>query len=491
MSTANNQQDNVIQFNLFDTSGSSGDLECKLKYHAHVLARVWDPAKRAKHEQAVERLEREIERREMGEVDWDGLNTRRRRKTTREFEQREHVKIAATPHVWRDPTTIPPRDFLYDDHIVRRYVSGVVSMGGVGKTSELQVEIAAMVTGRDLLGVKPKRPYRVWYINLEDPQDEIDRRFAAIFKHYDITPVNLDNRLFTDSGREKNFVIAYDGRNGIEFDQAVLADISENIQTNEIDLVVVDPFVNCARFAENDNNKMAAIIEVWAQIAEHQKCAVVLLHHVRKGGPGGRDGFTVEDARGAGALINSCRSVRVFNVMTKEEGEKAGVERHRSYFRIDSGKTNLAPPPEDSQWRKIMSVDLDNATEDCPADRIGVVTPWEWPDPLATITVADLRAAQKAVSEGGPWRKDSQAKNWVGKPIAAALRLDLDRKDDVAKIKGALKIWIKNEMFKEVERYDETVRKDKTFIEVDKWADDGETVRMKPGRKSVDAGATP
>src|SRR5262249_31637540 len=102
-------------------------------------------------------------------------------------------KSPASPHVWRDPPTIPPRDFLYGDHIIRGYVTGDVSMGGVGKTSEAQVEIAAMITGRNLLGVTPKHPYRVWYINLEDPQQEIDRRFAAIFKHYEITQNDLGN----------------------------------------------------------------------------------------------------------------------------------------------------------------------------------------------------------------------------------------------------------------------------------------------------------
>src|SRR5262249_6974384 len=149
-----------------------------------------------------------------------------------------------------------------------------------------------------------------------------------------------------------------------------------------------------------------------------------------------------EDARGAVALINSCRSVRVLNVMSKDEGKKAAIERHRSYFRIDSGKANLAPPPDESQWRKIISIDLDNATDDCPADHIGVVTPWEWPDPLATITADDVRAAQKAVSDGGPWRANSQAKDWVGKPIARALELDLDSEPDLAKVKAAIKHWV-------------------------------------------------
>src|SRR5262249_35257188 len=152
--------------------------------------------------------------------------------------------------------------------------------------------------------------------------------------------------------------------------------------------------------------------------------------------------------RGAGALINSCRSVRVLNTMTKEEGGKAGVdERHRSYFRIDSGKVNLVPPPEDSEWRKIISIDLENATADCPSSHIGVVTRWEWPNPFEDLTVADLHAAQMAVSQGGPWRANSQAKDWVGQPIAAALKLDLNSATDKQTIKDALKIWIKNAMF--------------------------------------------
>jgi hypothetical protein len=394
------------------------------------------------------------------------------------------LKITATPYVWRDPSTIPPRDFLYGDHIVRRYVSGIISMGGVGKTSEVQVEIAAMVTGRDLLGVKPKRSYRVWYINLEDPLDEIDRRFAAIFKHYGITREDIGNRLFMDSGRNKNFIIARMGKNGLEFDKDVLADIEATICANKIDYLVADPFVNLARFPENDNNAMAALIEALAGIGERQNCAVGLPHHVRKGASGGHNGgHTVEDARGAGALVNSCRNVRVLNIMTKEEGEKADVERHRSYFRIDNGKANLAPPPEDSEWRKIVSVDLDNAMGDCPADLVGVVTLWEWPDPLAQLTVADLCAAQKAVSQGGPWRKDVQAKNWVGKPIAQALGLDIKSKADVTKVKGALKIWTGNGMFKEVEGKDDK-RNARTFIEVGIRANDGETVVRWSSRKS-------
>jgi hypothetical protein len=111
---------------------------------------------------------------------------------------------------------------------------------------------------------------------------------------------------------------------------------------------------------------------------------------------------------------------------------------------------------------------------------VGVVTAWTWPDPLANLTVHDLIAAQKAVNEGGPWRKDPQAGNWVGKPIAQALGLDVDSAADKAKIKGALKIWTANKMFKEVKREDES-RKKRPCIEVGKWANaDTTVVKMTP-----------
>src|SRR5262249_59549687 len=109
------------------------------------------------------------------------------------------------------------------------------------------------------------------------------------------------------------------------------------------------------------------------------------------------------------------------------------------YFSIYSGKMNMTLPPDELEWRKIVSVDLENAKGDCPSDHVGVVTPWEWPDPFADLTINDLIAAQKAVSAGGPWRADVRANDWVGKPIAKALGLDVDNAADKMKIIGALK----------------------------------------------------
>jgi hypothetical protein len=55
-------------------------------------------------------------------------------------EIREHLKgqvvhgparkrISATPFVFRDPASIPPRDAVYGRHFVRKYISATVAAG--------------------------------------------------------------------------------------------------------------------------------------------------------------------------------------------------------------------------------------------------------------------------------------------------------------------------------------------------------------------------
>lgn len=57
-----------------------------------------------------------------------------------------------TEFSWRDPSTIPPRPWLYGQHLIRKQVSVTVAPGGVGKSSLTICEALAMVSGRELLG---------------------------------------------------------------------------------------------------------------------------------------------------------------------------------------------------------------------------------------------------------------------------------------------------------------------------------------------------
>jgi hypothetical protein len=74
--------------------------------------------------------------------------------------------LHATPYAWKDPKKIPLRDWLYGYQLIRKFVSGTISPGGVGKSSLTAAEALAMVSGKNLLGVAPKSKLRVWIWNL-------------------------------------------------------------------------------------------------------------------------------------------------------------------------------------------------------------------------------------------------------------------------------------------------------------------------------------
>lgn len=380
-------------------------------------------------------------------------------------------KLQATPFVWRDPRTLPRRQFVYGRHFIRRFLSSTASPGGVGKTAQALVEAVAMASGRNLLGDAPSGPLRVWYWNGEDPREEIERRIAAICIRYAIEPDELGGRLFIDSGRDSEIVLATETKDGAKLAEPAFADLEATIRENKIDVLVLDPFIAIHSVSENDNAKVNMVLRQLARLADRTNIACELVHHVRKG-QSGQGEFTVEDSRGASAFRDAVRSARVLNGMTKEEAEKAGVPSHRAFFRVDNGKANLAPPPETTEWRQIMSVDLGNSEGNSPSDHVGVVVPWTWPSPLDDVTTHDLRAAQQAVSEGGPWRENHQAKDWIGYPIAQALGLDPADPKHVTKVRGLLKVWMANRMFVPVTRRDPKRRDERTFIEVGQWASD-------------------
>ena len=70
------------------------------------------------------------------------------------------ASTTATPFTWLDPAKIPPREWLYGEHYVRRYLSATLATGGVGKSSLSVVEALAMVSGKPLLGTAPKERLR-------------------------------------------------------------------------------------------------------------------------------------------------------------------------------------------------------------------------------------------------------------------------------------------------------------------------------------------
>jgi RecA-family ATPase len=252
--------------------------------------------------------------------------------------------IVLNPFIWRDPTKLPRRQWLYDKHYIRQFVSGTVAPGGVGKTSLSHVEVLAMVTGCPLLGVPVKKPLKVWLWNGEDPLDEIERRITAAMLHYEIPGEQVEGRLFINSGRDSPFTIARKIKDGLEINEPIIENLAREFREKEIDLAIFDPFVSSHGVPENDNGAIDAVLKKLAALAGMTNSAIDIVHHVRKPS-NGQSEFTIDDARGAVSLIGAARSVRVLNPMTQQEADAAGASKNRhSYFRVNDGKANMAPP---------------------------------------------------------------------------------------------------------------------------------------------------
>lgn len=376
-------------------------------------------------------------------------------------EARDIVRIKATPFVWRPEDSIPPRRWLYGQHLLRRFLSIDVAAGGVGKSSLKIGEALAMTSGRELYGkALPEGPLKVWLYNLEDPAEETERRLHAAAKYFRISPAEIEGRLFVDSGRDQRCVIAEETPNGVMLIRPVSEALIEEITVRQIDVLILDPFVSSHAVSENDNRAIDLVAKEWGRIAEVCNCSINLVHHVRK--QNGQEA-TADSARGAKALTDAARSVMVYNRMTTAEAETAGIDPAQAafHFRVQNDKANLAPP-EKADWFRMNNVDLDNG------DRVGVACPWEWPDAFDGVSVHKVREVQRAVSEG-EWRADSRASNWVGTIIATTLAIDPD--DGKPRIIRMVKEWVKNDVLRVVER-DDDHRHKKMFVEVGKWITD-------------------
>lgn len=318
--------------------------------------------------------------------------------------------INPTLYAFPHPSTIPPREFLYGKRVVRRFLGATVSPGGLGKSSLIIVEALALATGLPLLGIQPHGPCRVWLWNGEDPADELDRRIAAAMQAHALTPELVGDRLYVDSGRDQEIVIAHRVAGQIQVAEPVVNGLIGAVQRLKLDVLKIDPFVSSHRVSENSNDEMDRVVKQWNFIADKGNCAVELVHHTRK--TGGME-VGVEDARGASALIAAARTARVLNGMTRDEARAVNLEDERTrYFRVDTGKSNLAPRSDLADWYKIDSVDIGNATGLRSSDHVGVVHAFVMPDVFAAATPDQSLAALEAIEAGidsgphlgEPWR---------------------------------------------------------------------------------------
>src|SRR5262249_40883283 len=239
------------------------------------------------------------------------------------------AKPLLRPYRPRAFSEIPRRQWLHAGHYIRGMVVMTVAPGGFGKTSLILCNAIEMATGRGLLGPPPPSgALQVAYWNAEDPDDEIERRIAAVCLRYGIDPGALDGQLLIGStltGKER--IASLDKNGNVAFNAPMLTEISRLVTEHRIDCLIFDPLIAFHRVPEGDNGLMDEVIKGgFGELALRGNCCVELSQHTRKSMQGQHGELTADDSRGAGAIINAARSVRVLNRMTAQEAELPKIE---------------------------------------------------------------------------------------------------------------------------------------------------------------------
>jgi len=358
-----------------------------------------------------------------------------------------------------------------------------VAPGGYGKTSLILCNALEMCTREGLIGAPPAEgPLRVAYWNAEDPEEEVERRIAAICVHYAIDPGRLRDQLFLGSKISDGRRLASLDRSGnVAFNDKLLAEATQFVVEQRIDCVMFDPLIAFHRAPEADNVAMEQVIKAFEQIAVTANCCVELAQHTRKQSQ--QSELTADDSRGAGAIVNAARSVRVLNRMTKEEAELPGIasEERRHYVRVARDKTNLAPPGK-ATWIHLVSVDLPNSDGTRPGDKVQTVEAWDYPQPFENVTPSDMRWAREEVGRKA-YRTRPESPDWFGYALAKHLKLDIGlhgapreplQRGNRKRVTAIINTWVEKRVLAKEKRRDEGDRKDFEFFNPGSWDDEAD-----------------
>jgi hypothetical protein len=370
---------------------------------------------------------------------------------------------------------IPRRRWLHAGHYIRQQVVMTVAPGGYGKTALVLCNALEMGTGKGLIGPSPiEGRVRVLYWNAEDPEDEVERRIAALCIHYRINQADLAGYLFLGSKIGNGERLGHlDRKTGeVILNKPLFDHIETFIADNKIDCAIFDPLIAFHTVPENDNAAMERLVKSgFEQLAIAQNICIELSQHTRKTTQGE---ITADDSRGAGATTYAARSVRVLNRMSPADADlpKIEPEERRHYLRVSRDKTNLAPPGK-ATWIHLVDAELPNGEDGYHGDHVQVATAWDYPQPFDGMNADDMRYARDLVRKNPNYRPDSRSPDWIGIPLAARLKLNPADKGDRKRLNAIVRTWITNKVLAVEIRRDDS-RHEREYIVLGSWDEEDE-----------------
>lgn len=263
---------------------------------------------------------------------------------------------------------IPKTPWLMHKRMLKGAITELVAPGGSGKSLITLQWAAAIVLGdvaAETLGCRVYDTGRVLVLNNEDPTDEMNRRMAAVCRHFGLDRDKVADGVRFRSGESNPLCVVgrKDMRSNLTRTDEV-KDLIAYVKRRKFVAIIVDPLVDFHQADENKNTEMAVVMQAWRHIAAETGAAVLIVHHTAK--PGAIDQAGNANAgRGASAVVNAARAAATLFTMTKEDADKYGIspDKRVDYKRLDDAKANLTRYSASAEWYLNVSVDLTNGEQ--------------------------------------------------------------------------------------------------------------------------------
>ena len=291
-------------------------------------------------------------------------------KKTSAAEQLDEAVDQANTLVFRpvgkiDASSLPVREWVLGHRLMKGYITAMFAPGGVSKSMFSLLSAVSVASGKPYTGETVHRQGKVWVINNEDDEPEQLRRLAGIVKHHKVDDSVLDN-ISLSCGYGNPYVTSTVDKEGNVVHHPNAEKIISEAKANNVNYIIIDPFISTHQSDENDNNSIQKVVDVLKHVAKEANVAIELVHHTRKatGGTNSEDHAGNADAgRGASSLKDACRVIATLARISQKNAKDQLIDyEHEGRFlvRLDSGKGNYSGPPESAEWFKQVSVDVGN-----------------------------------------------------------------------------------------------------------------------------------
>jgi AAA domain-containing protein len=324
----------------------------------------------------------------------------------------------------------PPLQCLFEDKVPYGAIAGISAAGGRGKGWFTQELIVSVTIGRSLFpSWEPTSQRKVLWLESEDYQDELHRRFEKISRIFDLT--RGERKDFA-----KNLVLYADTtqtlaslKNGVVTPTDDYAWLEAEVRKIQPGFIVVDPLSHFFGGDENDNIQVGRWMALLKNLATtvNRGAVVWVNHHVSKTN---QNSPTSAAGRGASAGRDAQRAV--FSMVSEERGGKrlTVVQGTKANWTKTPGKTYLETNTSSLNGGVLKEVSLDLIAKETAESLV---------DRVAHRLPELVRGHQGSLTENDLVRETR------GKPIRTQLTTEFGKEATQEVIRSALAKAVKDE----------------------------------------------